>query len=317
MKRERVLITGGAGYLGSVLAGQLLDNGYRVTCLDNFSVGADASKSLLHLVHKPGFEFVFGDVRHNDTLEEIVPKHDVIVPLAGIVGAPQCDLNPVDAILVNRDAVLNINRIRSANQKLIYPNTNSGYGATTGEVFCSEDTPLNPVSLYGKTKCEAEKALLSSKKPVVTLRLATVFGTSPKMRTDLLVNYFTMEAVKNGCLIVYQKDFKRNFAHVRDVARCFQHSIENFDSMQGRAYNVGLDSANLSKQELAEKIKLQIPHFSIVYQEIGSDPDKRNYIVSNQRMEGTGFKHLETIDRGITELIKAYGVMFGGTVFRQ
>lgn len=317
MKRERVLITGGAGYIGSVLARHLLDNDYGVTCLDNFSVGSDASRSLLYLTNRPGFDFVFGDVRNPDTLKELVPKYDTIIPLAAIVGAPQCDLNPVDAVLVNRDHVLNINQIRSKNQRLIYPNTNSGYGTTTGEVFCTEDTPLNPVSLYGKTKCEVEKRLLEEKKPVVTLRLATVFGSSPRMRTDLLANYFTFKAVTDGCLVVYQRDFKRNFISVRDIARCFQHSIKKFDEMQGRAYNVGLDSANVSKKELAELIKKQVPNFNILYQEIGNDPDKRNYIVSNQRIRESGFEADQTLDMGIEELIKAYKIMFGGIVFRQ
>jgi nucleoside-diphosphate-sugar epimerase len=314
---NKTLITGGAGYIGSVLAEHLLYNGYKVTCLDNFSVGQESSRSLLHLVHKPEFDFIFGDVRDRKTLEKLIPKYDIIIPLAGIVGAPQCDLNPVDAVLVNRDAIININKIRTTNQKLIYPNTNSGYGVTTGEVFCTEETPLNPVSIYGKTKCEAENVLLSEGKPVVTLRLATVFGMSPRMRTDVLVNYFTLKAITDGSLVVYQKNFKRNFVPVRDVARCFQHCIENFESMQGYPYNVGLDDANLSKQELAERIKKQIPGFKIIYQEIGSDPDKRNYIVSNKRLASTGFKPKHNLDEGITELIKGYNVMFGGTVFRQ
>ena len=317
MAKEKVLITGGAGYIGSVLAGHLLGEGYQVTCLDNFSVGQESSMSLLHLVHMPGFNFVFGDVRDKKTLERIVPEYDVIIPLAAIVGAPQCDLNSIDSVLVNRDAIVNINHIRSKNQKLVYPNTNSGYGATTGEVFCTEETPLEPISLYGKTKCEAEKELLGAGKPAVTLRLATVFGISPRMRTDLLVNYFTLKAVTDGCLVVYQKEFKRNFVHVRDIARCFQHCIENFDLMKGKAYNVGLDEANLSKQELAEKIKKQVPEFNVIYQEIGADRDKRNYIVSNERVTRTGFKPSHSLDEGISELIRGYGVMFGGTVFRQ
>jgi len=317
MTKEKVLITGGAGYIGSVLAGHLLREGYQVTCLDNFSVGPESSRSLLHLVGNPGFDFVFGDVRDNENLKKIVPEYDSIIPLAAIVGAPQCDLNPVDAVLVNTDAIKSINQIRSKNQRLIYPNTNSGYGTTTGEVFCTEETPLEPISIYGKTKCKAEKELLESDKPSVTLRLATVFGISPRMRTDLLVNYFTLKAVTDGCLVIYQKDFKRNFVSVRDIAGCFKHCIENFDSMQGRAYNVGLDEANVSKQQLAEKIKVQVPGFNIIYQEIGTDLDKRNYIVSNERLAKKGFKPSHSLDEGIEELIRGYKVMFGGTVFRQ
>jgi len=317
MLEKKVLVTGGAGYIGSILAGQLLEKGYEVTCLDNFSISNDAHKSLLHLAHKPGFKFVFGDVRDKKKLEELVPKHDVLIPLAAIVGAPQCDLNPIDAVLINRDAVINMNNLRSKYQKLIYATTNSGYGTTSGETYCTEDTPLNPISLYGRTKSEAEKALLEGGKDAITLRLATVFGISPRMRTGLLVNYFVLKAVTEGCLVIYQKDFKRNFAPIRDVARCIEHCIENYGSMKGKPYNVGLDNANLSKQELAEKIKEQVPDLDLIYREIGSDPDKRNYIVSNERLAKTGFKFQHNLEEGISELIKGYGLMCGGMVFRQ
>ena len=241
MGKDSVLITGGAGYLGSVTAGHLLSKGYQVTCLDNFSIEGSKT-SLLHLVHNPKFDFVFGDVRDRRTLESLIPKFDTIIPLAAIVGFPQCKQNPVDAELTNRDAVINTNNIRTTYQKLIYPTTNSGYGTTTGEVFCSEETPLNPISIYGKTKVEAEMALFNGDKGVITLRLATLFGMSPRMRTDLLVNYFVFKAVTDGNLVVYQKDFMRNFAPVSDVARCFEHCIENYEQMRTRPDDRGIQS---------------------------------------------------------------------------
>jgi len=327
MSKEKVLITGGAGYLGSVTAGHLLSQGYEVTCLDNFSIGEDSKRSLLHLVHNPKFDFVFGDVRDRRTLEELIPKFDTIIPLAAIVGFPQCKQNPVDAVLTNRDAVIITNDIRTNGQKLIYPTTNSGYGTTSGEVFCTEETPLNPISVYGETKVAAEKALLEGDKKVITLRLATLFGMSPRMRTDLLVNYFVFKAVTDGNLVVYEKNFMRNFAPVRDVARVFEHCIENYEQMgkvaygdeqmQNRPYNVGLDSANLSKQQLCEEIQKQVLGFIVDYKEIDRDPDKRNYIVSNKRLNQTEFVFEQTLPQGIAELIRGYKVMFGGTIFRQ
>lgn len=327
MNKDKVLITGGAGYLGSVTAEHLLNQGYEVTCLDNFSIGEDSRRSLLHLAYNPKFDFVFGDVRDKRTLETLIPKFDTIIPLAAIVGFPQCKQNPIDSVLTNRDAVINTNNIRTAGQKLIYPTTNSGYGTTTGEIQCTEETSLNPISLYGETKVAAEKAILESDKPAITLRLATLFGMSPRMRTDLLVNYFVLKAVTDGNLVVYEKNFMRNFAPVRDVARVFEHCIENYEQMgkmayddepmRNRPYNVGLDSANLSKQGLCEEIQKQLPGFTVDYKEISKDPDKRNYIVSNERLNKTGFVFEQTLPQGITELIKGYKVMFGGTVFRQ
>lgn len=314
MKKESVLITGGAGYIGSVLSEHLLSEGYKVTVVDNLCFGYN---SLIHLITNPDFEFIFGDVRDEEMLKKIVPDFDVIIPLAAIVGAPQCELNPVDARLINRDAVIAINNIRRPEQKLIFPNTNSGYGTTTGEIFCTEETPLNPISIYGKTKCEAEKALLYSGKGAIVLRLATVFGMSPRMRTDLLVNHFVFKAASDGYIIIYEKDFKRNYVHVKDVARCFLHCIKNYESMKNQAYNVGLDSANLSKQELAETIKKYFPKFDITYKDISKDPDKRNYIVSNQKLIATGFTCKYSISYGIEEMKKGYNLMFKKEVFRQ
>ncbi len=314
MTDEKILVTGGAGYIGSVLIELLLEKGYKVTCLDNLSFGYN---SLIHLITNPNFEFIYGDVRDEELLRRIVPEFDIIIPLAAIVGAPQCELNPIDAKLINTDSIIILNKIRTGKQKLIYPNTNSGYGTTDGQLFCTEDTSLTPISIYGKTKCEAEKNLLNSGKDAIVLRLATVFGVSPRMRTDLLVNHFVFKAASDGYLVVFEKDFKRNYVHVRDAARCFLHCIENFEKMKNRAYNVGLDSANLSKQELVEKIKKYYPNFDITYKEIGKDPDKRNYIVSNKRIMDSGFECRYDLDYGIKELKKAYYLMFKKEVFRQ
>ncbi len=311
---KKVLITGGAGYIGSVLTKRLLESEHKVTCLDNLSFG---SQSLIHLVSKPNFDFIFGDVRNEETLKKLVPKYDVIIPLAGIVGMPQCMKNPVDTVMINRDAITNIEKLRSQSQMVLFPNTNSGYGTTTGDFYCTEETPLNPISLYGRTKCEAEKRLLESDKGAISLRLATVFGVSPRMRTDLLVNYFVLQAMSNNYLVVFEKDYKRNFIHVGDVADCFGYCMEHYDAMKGRPYNLGIDSANISKQELAEKIKEYIPKLDITYKEVASDIDKRNYIVSNERLRQSGFEAKTTIEKGIEELIKGYSLMFAKEVFVQ
>lgn len=313
-KKNNVLITGGSGYLGSVLIGHLLDKEYKVTCLDNLSYG---QKSLLHYASNPNFDFIYGDARNRELMKKILPNFDVIIPLAAIVGMPACNLKPFDAGSINRDAVIMIDELRRSDQKVIYPNTNSGYGTKSGEVFCTEETPLEPISLYGRVKCEAEKHLLESKKDAITLRLATVFGISPRMRTDLLVNDFVHKAMKDGYIIIYEKDFKRNFIHIKDVARAFEHCIENFDAMKNNAYNVGLEEANLSKAELAEKIKKYIPNFEIIYKEVGEDPDKRNYIVSNRKIMTTGFSPKYSLDDGIKELIKGYSILLKNDPYKN
>ncbi len=300
-----VLVTGGAGYLGSVLCERLLDVGFRVTAIDCLMY---QQKSLFHLCANADFDFVCGDVRDEALLRRYVTQADVIIPLAAIVGAPGCDRDPTLARSVNLEAIRLINRLRGASQLVIYPTTNSGYGTQTGDVFCTEETPLDPISLYGSTKSQAEAELLESPN-AVTLRLATVFGMSPRMRLDLLVNHFTYAAVTDGYLVIFEKDFKRNFIHIRDVADVFLHCIENARQMVGRPYNAGLDAANLSKQELALKIKAFVPDFYVHYAAIGSDPDKRNYIVSNQRLRQAGFEAKRSLEFGIQELIKGYSMM--------
>jgi nucleoside-diphosphate-sugar epimerase len=301
----RVLITGGAGYLGSVLCEHLLAAGHSVTVLDALHHGVP---SLLHLCGRPDFEFVRGDARDEGAVARLLKTADAVVPLAAVVGAPACDRDPWLATSTNLDAIHMLLRLRSPAQLVVYPTTNSGYGTQSGDVFCTEDTPLEPISLYGRTKVDAESAVLASPN-AITLRLATVFGASPRMRLDLLVNHFVHAAVTDRYLVIFEKDFKRNFIHVRDVADCFVHCLANGAKMAGRAYNAGLDAANVSKEELALLVQQQVPGFHVVFSEIGSDPDKRNYIVSNQRLREAGFEARRSLEDGIAELLRAYRLL--------
>lgn len=301
----KVLVTGGAGYIGSVLVPELLRAGYAVTTIDNFRYG---QRPLLDVAYDKNLTIVRGDARD----EELVKKHlagkDFIIPLAALVGAPICDKHPKEAREVNLEAVEIILRLREKGQKVLFPNTNSGYGyMEEGVSYCDETSPLHPVSLYGELKVEAEKKVLEAG-DAITFRLATVFGASPRMRIDLLVNDFVWIAVKKGQLELFEPHFKRNYIHIRDVARAFMHAMENFNTMKNEIYNVGLSDANLSKQELCEEIKKQIPNFTYTIVE-GKDPDRRNYIVSNEKIEKTGFKPAYSIADGIAELIKAYEVI--------
>jgi nucleoside-diphosphate-sugar epimerase len=304
----RVLVTGGAGYLGSILCERLLAAGHRVTALDNLMYG---QHSLFHLCANPAFDFVFGDARDERRLTALLRDADVVIPLAAIVGAPACDRDPWLATAVNLDAIRLLKRLRSPRQLVVFPTTNSGYGTTSGQEWCTEDSPLAPVSLYGRVKVDAEAELLAAPN-VITLRLATVFGMSPRLRLDLLVNHFVYAAVTDGYLVVFEKDFKRNFIHVRDVADCFAHCLEHADDMVGRAYNAGLDDANVSKEELAFAVKAHVPRFYIHFSEVGTDPDKRNYVVSNERLRKAGFEARRTLDDGIRELLKGYRMLGRG-----
>lgn len=302
---KKVLITGGAGYLGSVLSEHLLTAGFHVTVCDTLLF---SQASLFHLCANPHFKFVFGDVRDETLISSLMRDADVIIPLAAIVGAPACDRDRWMTTSVNLDAIRLIIKLRSKDQLLIYPTTNSGYGTKSGSQFCTEETPLEPISLYGTTKVDAEKAILECG-DTISLRLATVFGLSPRMRLDLLVNHFTYMAATEGYIVIFEKDFKRNFIHIRDVADCFIHSINNYEKMKGRPYNLGLDEANLSKEQLALEIKRFVPHFFIHFSELGTDPDKRNYIVSNQRLREVGFSARRTLQEGIQELLKGYQLL--------
>jgi nucleoside-diphosphate-sugar epimerase len=304
----RILVTGGAGYLGAVISEHLLDAGYQVTVLDSLIY---QQTSLFSFCAERRFEFVHGDARDESLMRRLVAHADVIVPLAAIVGAPACDRDPTFARSVNLNAIQLLKRLRSPHQIVVYPTTNSGYGTKTGDVFCTEDTPLEPISLYGQTKTQAEQELLESPN-AITLRLATVFGMSPRMRLDLLVNHFVYAAATDGYIVIFEKDFKRNYIHIRDVADCFVHCIENAGRMVGRPYNAGLDAANLSKEELALKVKEYVPNFYIHFSEVGADPDKRNYIVSNQRLREAGFEAKRSLDEGIQELLKGYRMMGRG-----
>lgn len=301
----KIAITGGAGYIGCVLVPELLKLGHEVSVLDNFYFGQTA---LLDCCYNKNFTVIRGDARDRDTVEKFIDGADLIIPLAALVGFPLCDYDKVAAKTTNLDAILMLLELRKPEQKIIFPCTNSGYGTSDGSIYCTEETPLNPISLYGTTKAEAEKAILESGNSL-TFRFATVFGASPRMRLDLLVNDFVYRAVNDKTMIVFEGHFKRNFIHIRDVVSAYIHAINNFETMKGKAYNCGLSDANLSKIELCEKIREHIPSFTFFESEINKDPDKRNYIVSNDRLESTGWKPGYTLDDGIEELIKTYNIV--------
>lgn len=300
-----VLITGGAGYLGSVLVPTLLAQGYAVTVVDNFLY---EQTSLLDCCHHEQLAIIRGDARDRELMRRCLKTADVILPLACLTGAPLCDLDPQEARSVNLDAVRLLLELRSVDQRIIYPTTNSGYGIGQTDIHCTEETPLRPISLYGQLKVEAERAVLDAGASV-TLRLATVFGISPRMRLDLLVNDFVYRAVTDGFLVVFQGHFKRNYIHIRDVARAFLHTLDRFERMHGEPYNVGLSDANLSKLALCREIQKQCPQLYFTEAEVGEDRDKRNYIVSNDKIERTGFKPSVSLQQGIAELIKGYQVV--------
>lgn len=301
----KVLVTGGAGYLGSVIVPRLLKNGHSVIVLDNFMYH---QASLLDVCHDKNLSIINGDTRDEALLADLVPKVEAIFPLACLTGAPICDKHPKDAEEIVVGALDKILKLRQADQKIIYPTTNSGYGVGEKGKFCTEETPLNPISLYGKIKVQAEKMVLDSGNGI-TLRLATAFGVSPRMRLDLLVNDFTHKAFFDGKIELFEAHFMRNFIHVRDIAKAFLHGLDNFDKMKDQPYNVGLSDANLSKLGLCEEIKKQIPEFIFTESADGKDPDKRDYIVSNDKIEATGFKPDVSLADGIAELIKGFTVI--------
>jgi nucleoside-diphosphate-sugar epimerase len=301
----KILITGGAGYIGSVLTPTLLGLGHEVTVVDNFYF---RQATLLDCCQYPAFSVVRGDCRSEKLMQPLVAKADVIIPLAALVGAPLCDRDDVGTRTINFEAVDMLCKLASKQQRILMPVTNSGYGIGEKGKMCTEDSPLRPISTYGVTKVKAEESVLSRENSI-SFRLATVFGMSPRLRMDLLVNDFVYRAVTDRAVVIFEGHFKRNYIHIRDVVRVFIHGIENFEKMKGKPYNVGLEEANLSKNELAAVIQKHLPKFVYLEAPIGEDPDKRDYIVSNQRILATGFKTEWGLDRGIQELIKGYTIL--------
>ena len=305
MSDQRLLVTGGAGYIGSILVSALLSRGYTVTVLDSLVHG---QYSLLDCCANPNFDFIKGDICDEGLMTELLPKYDIIIPLAAIVGSPACKINPTVTQLVNHDAHMKIVKKVSSSQKVIFPTTNSGYGIGEKDAYCTEESPLRPISEYGRTKVEVENAFLD-KGNAITFRLATVFGISPRMRMDLLVNDFVYRAFKDRFIILFEEQFLRNDIHIRDVAKAFIDGLDNYEKMKGEPYTVGLSSSNIKKKKLCEKIRQHVPVFFIHSSPIGEDPDKRDYIVSNEKIESLGWQPNYTLDMGIQELIKGYKIL--------
>lgn len=301
----KILVTGGAGYIGSMLTPALLSAGHGVVVLDNFLYHQSA---LLECCANPYFSVIRGDCRDEGTLRDALRGADIVIPLAALVGAPLCKADETGARTTNYDAIRLLLRLASPAQYILFPNTNSGYGVGEEGAYCTEDSPLRPISLYGQTKVDAERAVMEHPH-AIAFRLATVFGMSPRMRLDLLVNEFVYRALLDRTLVLFEGQFRRNFVHVRDVARAFLHAIANFDRMRGQVYNLGLDEANLSKRQLCERIKQHLPAFTYVEAPIGQDPDKRDYIVSNDKITRTGFTSVHSLDDGIRELIKGFTIL--------
>jgi nucleoside-diphosphate-sugar epimerase len=298
----RILLTGGAGYLGSTITNRLLNDGYSVTVLDSLEFN---QLSLLPFVKNKNFKFVYGDVRNKDFLKKLVTSHDIIIPLAARVGFPACDADPLGATQLNYEQIVDVVNFSDGKSKILFPNTNSGYGVAEGGQVCTEKSPLNPISHYGVTKVNAERFLLQNT-DAICFRLATVFGPSPRMRTDLLVNEFVYKAITDKYIVLFEPHFKRNYIHIEDVADVFSFMITNYDAHKNEVFNVGLSDANLSKLELVNLIKNYVPDFSISVSDYYEDPDKRDYIVSNEKIEATGWKPQYSIDDGIHQLIDTY-----------
>ena len=297
-----ILVTGGAGYLGSTMVPDFLQLGHKVTVVDAFLY---KQSSLNHVCHHPNFTVVKGDIRIKSVMAPLLKRADIVIPLAALVGAPICIQDPVGAMTVNHDAIIMMLKLLSKQQMVVMPTTNSAYGTGDENNYCTEESPLRPVSRYATEKVEVERALMEHPN-AISFRLATVFGMSPRMRIDLLVNDFTYRAVHDRFVVLFESHFKRNYIHIRDVARAFIHAIEQYDTMKSQIYNVGLSDANVSKRELCENIQRHIPEFVFLDAPVGNDPDQRNYIVSNAKIEATGFKPIHSLNMGIAELIKGY-----------
>ncbi len=303
--KQSVLVTGGAGYLGSVLVPALLAEGFRVHVLDNFMY---RQNSLAQCCANECFSVTNGDTRQEDVVRPLLAKADIIIPLAALVGAPICKKDPVGASSTNLYAIKQIVQLASEDQQILMPITNSGYGVGEKDKYCTEDSTFRPLTLYGRDKVAAEQIVLGRKNSI-SFRLATVFGMAPRMRIDLLVNDFVYRAVNDRFIVLFEAHFRRNFIHVADVARVFLHGIRQFESMRGMPYNVGLDKANLSKWELCEEIRKHVPDFTFLEAPVGEDPDKRDYVVSNTRIAATGYKPVHSLGDGIIELIKGFAMI--------
>ena len=297
---SNILVTGGAGYIGSTLVPDLLSKKHKVTVVDNFMYD---QTSLATSIRDRNFEIIFGDVRDESLMKKLVSKADIIIPLAAIVGAPACDKDPLTAQSINKDSILWLLKQVSKSQQVIMPTTNSAYGSGDKNNFCDENSPLNPLSLYARDKVVVEKSLLEHENST-SFRLATVFGISPRMRLDLLVNNFTLRAITDGFVIVFEGHFKRNYIHVLDVVQAFNLAIEKKDQFKGEIFNVGLSQANISKIELCQEIKKIVPDFLFLEAPLGKDPDQRNYIVSNKKIEALGFSPAVSLQEGLNELVK-------------
>ncbi len=299
---KKILITGAAGYLGSMICTKLVNEGFKVTAVDILKYDKN---SLAHLFFYKNFQFLNLDITKKKNLKRIIKNQDFIIPLAGIVGAPLCEKRKKEAVKVNVNSIKLLIRFVKNKQKIIYPTTNSGYGIGQKSKYCDENTPLRPISLYGRTKVEAE-TIVSKHSNYVSFRLATVFGYSYRMRTDLIVNNFVETAIKKQKLEIFEPNFRRNFIHIKDVAEAFLFAINNFNKLKNNVYNLGLSSANISKLSLAKKIKKIVPNTKVIVNKRGSDPDKRDYFVSNKKIEKKGFKAKISLDDGIREL---YGLL--------
>ena len=299
MFNEKILITGGAGYIGSMLVTKLIEKGYRVTVIDTLQF---SKNSLNHLFVHKNFNFIYGDVRNKNLIKKNIEKHNIIIPLAALVGAPLCEKYKKEAKEINFESIKYMLKIVNKKQKIIFPTTNSGYGIGQKEKYCDENSPLNPISFYGQTKAEAEKIILEFENSIC-FRLATVFGHSYRMRTDLLVNNFVYKALKFKKLKLYEPHFRRNYIHIIDVVRAFIFAIKNFNKLKSNTYNLGLSSANLTKLMLAKKIKKQFKEVKISIIRNRKDPDQRDYFVSNKKIEKKGFKPIIGLEEGIAELL--------------
>ncbi len=301
----KVLVTGGAGYIGSMLVPALLGQGYHVTVLDNFLY---RQSSLMECCGNANFDVIRADCRDEREIKNVLKDKDCLIPLAALVGAPLCEQDRLGSQSVNFDAIQLLCKLASPAQMVLFPVTNSGYGIGDAGQYCTEESPLRPLTLYGETKVKAEQVVLD-RESSMTFRLATVFGSSPRMRMDLLVNDFVYRAMHDRAVTIFEGHFKRNYIHVRDVARAFVYGIEHFDAMKGRPYNLGLDDANLSKIELCQRIQSFFPNFVYLEAPVGEDPDKRDYIVSNSRIHKAGFTTQWSLDDGILDLKKCYTVL--------